>query len=100
MQPSPPSETDSTGVDQILAANHPDPFGFLGLHFSENKEAIFRVFNPLAKNVVIILDDDAGELELTKTRGEGFFEGVKPDLKERTGYQVKWTDFDFKEHDP
>ncbi len=93
-------ETNPSGVDQILAANHPDPFGFLGMHSAGDRGMLVRVFNPEAKSVTIVPDHDGGEQELIKTRKEGFFEAIIAERKERFGYRLKWTDHAGNEHGP
>ncbi len=87
-------------VDRLLRAEHYDPFQVLGVHFTGKKKltAVVRCFQPHAKSVFLVVDDN--EIPMNKVRDEGLFEvEIDPgkvndqDLDPYT-YQYKITYFD------
>ncbi len=87
-------------VDRLLRAEHYDPFQVLGVHFTRKKKltAVVRCFQPHAKSVFLVVDDN--EIPMNKVRDEGLFEvEIDPgqvndqDLDPYT-YQYKITYFD------
>lgn len=86
--------TDPIEIDQILNANHPNPFGFLGLHSrKDGKGFVARLFRPGADSAVLV--SDAGEeTKMDQIHRDGFFEALFPEASESFGYtlSVKYSD--------
>jgi 1,4-alpha-glucan branching enzyme len=71
-------------VEQIVQAQHPDPFEVLGPHRVENNGQstwVVRSFQPYAKAVTLILPGEQKEISLQPTHHPHFFEAtISPDL--------------------
>ena len=61
-------------IDRLLRAEHYDPFKVLGVHFTgkENNTATIRCFQPQARTVFLLIDDQ--EIPMVKIMEEGLFE--------------------------
>ena len=61
-------------IDRLLRAEHYDPFKVLGVHFTgkENNTATIRCFQPQARTVFLLMDDQ--EIPMVKIMEEGLFE--------------------------
>ena len=66
-----PAKSISPQLDLILGAKHHDPFNYLGLH-EEDKQLVFRTFQPFATAVSINIEGEWQALE--KTHADGLFE--------------------------
>ncbi len=78
--------TDPVEIDQILHANHPNPFGFLGLHELKGGDGhVARLFRPGAVSATLVADSGE-ETEMKQIHREGLFEAVFPDVKKAFGY--------------
>ena len=73
-------ERRDTDIDQIIRAEHPNPFLILGPHIStENHALIIRAFLPGAESVAVVLRDRRDVLHpLARTKEAGFFEAMIP----------------------
>ena len=69
---------DSAELDSFLAANHGDPFAFLGPHRVADKWVV-RVFDPRAAEVAVLDVRGGGETIAERVHDAGFFEAVLPD---------------------
>ncbi len=72
-------------IEAILAARHPDPFGFLGLH-NTTTGFVIRVFVPEALAVEAVMAE--GNLVMT-ARGPGFFEALVPGQTKNFTYRLR-----------
>jgi len=82
--------SDPNQISQILHANHPDPFGFLGLHLSPSGVGmVLRVFRPGATGVEVVVDGTGG-IFLTCLDRQGFFEAVFPDATGTFPYRLSY----------
>ncbi|WP_142848767.1 1,4-alpha-glucan branching protein GlgB [Telmatospirillum sp. J64-1] len=64
---------DHDAEEALLRADHPDPFGFLGMHRTEDG-VVIRSFQPQAARVWLIESETGRELgELQRVRDEGLF---------------------------
>jgi 1,4-alpha-glucan branching enzyme len=69
-------------IEQILRAEHSDPFRVLGPHVvkaADGKERLaIRTFQPHAKDVSVIWSEDFGVLPAAQIHSDGFFEAAVP----------------------
>jgi 1,4-alpha-glucan branching enzyme len=82
----------TTHIDLIISGDHSDPFGFLGMHETEDasKHIAVRAFIPGAEQVwVIEANQPDNQHPMHKLRDEGFFELPFRDRHERFPYRLK-----------
>jgi 1,4-alpha-glucan branching enzyme len=87
---APPEE-----IDQILGAEHRDPFHILGAHLVtvEGKSAVaIRAFLPEAKSARVTAMDLSKNQPMTRIRSEGFFEALFPGRSQLFRYRLQVTD--------
>ena len=66
----------SANVAKIIAANHRDPFSFLGMHADADGITVVRAFLPQAKTVHVVRASDGDIVtELPRVHKEGLFAG-------------------------
>ena len=83
----------------FLNALHPDPFRILGPHrLGDN--LVIRVFRPDAKEIRVVINAAAGELEFPADQlsSQGFFQAVIPGLKRDVDYRLRITGWDGSQH--
>src|SRR5210317_1061748 len=74
-------------IQQILDANHPNPFGFLGLHTDGKSDAyVVRTFQPGAIDVLVVIDNE--EFTMDQAGTSGFFV-LKTRRKKPFSYRLK-----------
>lgn len=80
----------SDEMKKVADGRHHDPFSVLGYHQVGDAWEI-RVFNPLAEQVVLLLDDDeyAGATNFRRIPGSDFFVLQTPELLH---YRLQWHD--------
>ncbi len=63
-------------IDRLLRAEHYDPFQILGVHFTgkENHTAVIRCFQPHARTVDLLIDDQV--IAMDRIHEEGLFEST------------------------
>ncbi len=79
-------------IDQTILGDHPDPFGFLGMHETEAdgaKAIVVRAFIPGAERVSVIEAGSTKPHPMQKLHDEGFFELVFQDRSERFPYRLR-----------
>ena len=93
------SASDPSAIEQFTRVEHPDPYGFLGLHAVEGGGMVVRVFRPDAAAITVQPDSGAA-LEMQKVHTAGFFEAVFADRNERFSYRLKITSPGGKQGEP
>lgn len=63
-------------IDQVVKANHHDPFQILGFHLTQESAGLVRCFQPTALKVFLLTDGESREMY--KIREEGLFEIILP----------------------
>src|SRR5262245_22958262 len=82
-------------IDQILRAEHRDPFHILGAHLVrlKGKSAVaVRAFLPEAQDARAVAMDLSKNQVMTRIRPEGFFEAVFPGVRQLFRYRLQITD--------
>jgi len=93
------SASDPSAIEQFTRVEHPDPYGFLGLHEVEGGGMVVRVFRPNAA-AISVQPDSGAAIEMRKVHSAGFFEAVFADRNERFSYRLKITDAEGKVGEP
>jgi 1,4-alpha-glucan branching enzyme len=87
----------------LLNAEHPDPFGFLGLQES-NGQLVVRAFRPDAKSLTVVdRNDRERRFPAERMSEEGFFEASLKGAESRFDYVLevdRWTGERFQVADP
>ena len=86
------STVQTFDIDLLIQGDHPDPFGFLGMHeieAGELKAVVVRAFVPEAERVSVVEADGSTQHAMQKLRDEGFFELTLTDRGERFPYRLK-----------
>jgi len=63
-------------IDQIVNATTRDPFGILGTHKLNEKQLVFRTFNPAAENVMLKVKKPKKTIKMDRIHAHGLFEAV------------------------
>ncbi len=93
---------DHGAIDAIVGAYHGDPFGVLGMH-EVGEQLVVRVFRPDARAVTVVECGGPGEFPAVPINGDGFFEALLDDRKQRFAYELRHTAHDghvWTESDP
>ncbi len=86
-----PAQVSGEDVAAILNAEHPNPFGFLGMHQDGQRGAVIvRAFLPQAKGARVI-DNESGATvaDLAMVHDEGLFVGEIPGRKRKFAYRLR-----------
>ena len=89
------------GLDTLQALHHPDPHSILGAHAAADG-VVIRVFNPLARDVSLIVDGLAPRA-MQQLNRDGLFQLALADTRQPSNYrlQVKYPDGEvLTSHDP
>jgi 1,4-alpha-glucan branching enzyme len=84
----------STELDQILHAEHSDPFHVLGPHLigqNGNQRVVFRAFLPHAQSVAVVFADGRPKLPMSRIHPEGLFEAQLTESAVPDSYQFAVT---------
>ena len=94
---------DNSALDAILAANHSDPFGVLGMQ-QAGDALVVRVFRPDARAIVVGEVGGSGRtFPAVLVHPDGFFEARLTGAAERFAYDLTFTSHDgaeWAESDP
>lgn len=82
-----PNAGDVAGFARVAAADHPDPFGFLGPH-REARGLVVRVFAPGAERAELLLAEGPAAMTATGVAG-GFVVALPEDTPEPLRYRVR-----------
>ncbi|MDA3845700.1 MAG: 1,4-alpha-glucan branching protein GlgB, partial [Vallitaleaceae bacterium] len=77
-------------MHEIISANHKDPHHILGIHKVTDKKYVINVFQPYAKQVEVISDDQS-VLLMEKHHEDGFYSIFEPS---KINYKIRMTSFD------
>src|SRR3954470_11987743 len=78
-------------IDAIVGAYHGDPFALLGMH-EVGDQLVVRVFRPDARAVTVLdRNDGSREYPGVPVHGDGFFEAVLDDRRDRFPYTLRFT---------
>ncbi len=90
--PGPPPHPDAGGIAAIAAADHGDPFGFLGMHTRDNPPGLaVRTFQPRASAVAVV-DTATGTVKAAeRVHDHGMFVAEYPGRKDRFPYRLRIT---------
>ncbi len=75
-------------IERILNGDSHDPHHFLGMHL-ENKIIVVRVFNPQAKEVFVLNEQNASEFKMEKIHPAGLYELKFKEYKDFFPYKLK-----------
>src|SRR5690242_12877782 len=85
------SAGQTSDIDLLISGDHPDPFGFLGLHEIEaghSKAVVVRAFVPEAEGLSVVEGDGGALHAMQKIRDEGLFELTFTE-RERFPYRLR-----------
>jgi len=88
----PKSYAPATEVELILQAEHADPFHVLGAHPIEEEGGrllAVRAFQPRAKSVTVLFEENLPSVEATRVHPAGFFEAILPHPGKMPRYRLR-----------
>jgi 1,4-alpha-glucan branching enzyme len=88
----PKSYAPATEVELILQAEHADPFHVLGAHPIEEEGGrllAVRAFQPRAKSVTVLFEENLPPVEAARVHPAGFFEAILPHPGKMPRYRLR-----------